>query len=201
MAKKINKDTEFEEKLRSIKEEHEVNMILINAKMSEESRQADLFRARSFNVGTSFGGVTEITMRANSGHTYWAPLQPVEVVEIIQQLASNIGCHVALKPREDFASWRDWNVSEQEKISSNGWPPHVNDMTPYLGVGNGTPHLESAPGRVSQELSNKIGRPLSDSEPVQAYTEKVRSQENDETIMVSKKNINKRSSKRTTDTP
>ena len=201
MAKKNDKDIEFEDRLKKIKEEHEVNMILIGARMAEESRQADLYRARSFNVGTSFGGVTEITMRANSGHTYWAPLQPVEVVEIIQQLASNIGCHVALKPREDFASWRDWKVSDQEKLSLNGWPPHVNDITPHLGIGNGAPHLEAAPGRVSHELSNKVGKPVSNPEPVQVHIEEDRSQENDGTIMASKKTINKRNSKRTTDAP
>jgi hypothetical protein len=45
----------------------------------------------------------------------WCIMQPVEVTELIHQLAANIGCHIAVKPRDDFASWREWRVSEAEK--------------------------------------------------------------------------------------
>ena len=79
------------------------------------SYQAELNRARSVTVGTAFGGVTEISMRAIDGKTIWSLMQPVEVVEFIHQLAGNIGCHIAIKPRDDFSSWREWRVPEAEK--------------------------------------------------------------------------------------
>lgn len=92
-------------------------------------------RARSITVGTAFGGTTEISMRSDSGQNLWCLMQPVEVVELIHQLAANVGCHIALKPRKDFAAWRDWRVDEEEKLAYNGWAPFVNDMAPYNQLG------------------------------------------------------------------
>ena len=117
----------------------------IEEQMIADNRVGDLSRARSITVGTSFGGVTEIMMRGNNGYM-WTPMQPVEVVELINQLAANIGCHIALKPKKDFASWRDWRVTEEEKAHLNGHAPFVNDMAPFMQVGiNGIhPKLEQA---------------------------------------------------------
>lgn len=103
-------------------------------KMSVASLEGDMNRARSVTVGTCFGGTTEVMMRGNSSYM-WCALQPVEVIELIHQLAANVGCNVALKPRKDFASWRDWRVTEEDKIAYNGWPPFVNDMAPYNQLG------------------------------------------------------------------
>lgn len=72
-------------------------------------------RARSITVGTAFGGVTEIMMRKNDGGVIWCVLQPVEVVELIHQLSANIGCHISIKPRSDFSSWRGWNTDRNEE--------------------------------------------------------------------------------------
>lgn len=104
-------------------------------RMGEESRLGDLNRARSITVGTAFGGTTEIGMRCNDGRFVWSLMQPVEVIELIHQLAANVGCHLHLTPRRDFSSWRDWRVSEQESLHLNGHPPFSNDMALHMGVG------------------------------------------------------------------
>jgi hypothetical protein len=65
----------------------------------------------------------------------WCLMQPVEVIELIHQLAANIGCHIAVKPRDDFGSWREWRVSESEKKHLNGHPPFANDMAVFQQVG------------------------------------------------------------------
>jgi hypothetical protein len=92
-------------------------------------------RARSFMVGTSFGGTTEISMRMEDGRTIWSSMQPVEVTELIHQLAANIGCHVQLTPRNDFASWRNWRVTEHQHKHLQGHPAFPNDMEPHANVG------------------------------------------------------------------
>jgi len=107
--------------------------------MEEERIRQDfesmLNRARSVMVGTAFGGVTEISMRSNDGRVLWTPMQPVEVTELIHQLAANIGCHIHLTPRDDFASWRNWRVTEQQHKHLRGHPPHPNDISPHVRVG------------------------------------------------------------------
>lgn len=103
--------------------------------MTYESRQGDMLRARSVTVGTCFGGTTELMMRGNNGSILWTPMQPVEVIELIHQLAANVGCHIQIQPRKDFSSWREWNLTEDEKTHLNGHPPFVNDMAPFQQLG------------------------------------------------------------------
>jgi hypothetical protein len=118
----------------------------IEEKMMVENRHGDLRRARSVTVGTAFGGTTELMMRGNDGNVIWAIMQPVEVVELIHQLSANIGCHIHMQPRNDFASWRNWRVSPEEKLHLNGHPPFVNDMAPHMAVGANLPPPEQQPG-------------------------------------------------------
>lgn len=96
---------------------------------------SNLNRARSINVGTSFGGTSEIMMRGDGDKFIYCILQPVEVIELIHQLCANVGCIAELKPRNDFASWRDWRVSEAETKHLNGHPPFVNDMAVFQRLG------------------------------------------------------------------
>jgi hypothetical protein len=111
-------------------------------------------RARSVCVGTAFGGVTEISMRCDDGRTIWALMQPVEAIELIHQLAANVGCHINLQPRRDFSSWRDWKRTEEElahfrgqqHLPGVGHPPHSNDMAPHNSVGANLPPPELQPG-------------------------------------------------------
>ena len=100
-----------------------------------EDAQSTDNRARSITVGTAFGGTTEIMMRSDAGRHIWCIMQPVEVIELIHQLAANVGCHIHIKPRQDFGSWRDWKVTEEERLHYNGHAPHVNDMAPHHEVG------------------------------------------------------------------
>ena len=96
---------------------------------------SNLDRARSINVGTAFGGTTEIIMRGNDARYLWCVMQPVEVIELIHQLSANVGCNVELKPRQDFSSWRDWRVSEAEKKHLQSHAPFVNDMAAFQKLG------------------------------------------------------------------
>lgn len=125
-----------------------------NEQQAIDNVQANLNRARSITVGTAFGGYTELMMRSNSGNVLWCAMQPVEIVELIHQLAANIGCHIWIQPRKDFASWRDWKYTEEELAHYRGqqvapavgWPPHVNDMAPFVKKGADLPPPEQQPG-------------------------------------------------------
>ena len=129
----------------------------IEDQMRIDNRQSDLRRARSITVGTAFGGTTEVMLRGNDGNIIWTILQPVEVIELIHQLSANVGCHIQLQPRSDFASWRQWNYTEEELrhyrhggaqlISPGmGCAPMVNDMAPHTNRGQVLPKPEEQPG-------------------------------------------------------
>lgn len=99
--------------------------------------EANNSRAQSITVGTAGGGTIEITMRSAGGDFLWNTYQPVEIVELINQLAAGIGCHIHIIPREDFASWRNWQVSEKELAHARGiqhqpaigFPPFAKSLT------------------------------------------------------------------------
>lgn len=78
----------------------------------EQNEYADLknnqCRARSFSVGTATGGIIEVSMRADIA-SLWYLLHPVEAVEMIEQLAAAAGLQVALRPKQDFTTWRSWD--------------------------------------------------------------------------------------------
>jgi len=144
------------------------------AKLDVENLESNLNRARSITVGTSFGGTTEIMMRSDGGRHIWCVMQPVEVIELIHQLAANVGCQALVKPREDFAKWRDWTLTEEEKKHYGNWPPFVNDISDvqrmgtdlkniaqFIGhrSGDGAPNLMvDKEGLLNNELINKNGR-------------------------------------------
>jgi len=107
----------------------------LEAKMDLENRESNYNRARSISVGTAFGGTSEIMMRGDGGRHLWCIMQPVEVIELIHQLAANVGCNAQITPRKDFSSWRDWRVSEAEKKHLNGHVPFVNDMAVVQQLG------------------------------------------------------------------
>lgn len=143
------------EALRKQMQQQEEELIL-------KSRASELCRARSVTVGTGNGGVTEIMMRSANGYM-WQILQPVEIIEFIHTLAGAVGCNVEVKPRKDFASWRNWKYSESElefyregggaltnrKIAS-GWPPYANDIFPHASRALKMPPVEKQPGMPSE---------------------------------------------------
>ena len=135
--------------------------------LDEEQTRQDLedakYRARGITVGTAFGGTTEVTMRGPGASFLYSLMQPVEVVELIHQLSANIGCHINILPRRDFASWRDWKVSDEElahakglqNLQGVGWPPFVNDMTPHMQIGANLASAEEQPGFIAQNVQEK----------------------------------------------
>jgi hypothetical protein len=144
----------------------------LEAKMTASSRSGDMRRARSVLVGTSFSGTTEVTMRGMDGSILWTPMQPVEVIELIHQLAASVGCHINLQPRQDFSSWRNWR-SDEDIAKLNGSLPFSNELP--LDKRHSLPPPEEQPGM-------NINR------------------SNDHAV-ATKKTVNKRSTKRTTKTP
>jgi hypothetical protein len=131
-------------------------------------------RAQAITIGTAGGGTTEITMRSAHGQFLWNVYQPVEVVELINQLAANIGCHIHIQPRNDFSSWRQWReLSEAERLHLNGFPPFPNDMALSSRVGTGKIEMKD---RLKIEAAQKA-----------------KEQEN---AVATKKTVNKRSTKR-----
>lgn len=119
------------------------------------SHQAELNRARSVTVGTAFGGMTELSMRAIDGKTIWCIMQPVEVIELIHQLAANVGCHIAIKPRDDFGSWREWRIPESEKKHLNGHPPFANDISVFQRLGAAGFNQQEAEAAIEKWISQK----------------------------------------------
>jgi hypothetical protein len=103
MRKKVQKESKIRARINEIYEENELANL-------EASRN----RARSFSVGTAFGGIVEVSMRGDFNNLYCL-LQPVEAVEFIEQLAAAAGLQVALRPRQDFATWRGWDVDAEDR--------------------------------------------------------------------------------------
>ena len=128
----IKKIRETENKIQA---ELRAKIMRLEADMDLENRESNRNRARSITVGTAFGGTAEIMMRGDGGRHLWCLMQPCEVVELINQLAANVGCNAELKPLNDFASWRDWRVSEAEKKHLSGHVPFVNDMAVFQQLG------------------------------------------------------------------
>jgi hypothetical protein len=120
-------------------------------KMKQQDIENDIAanqnRARAVTVGTAFGGATELMMRKPDGNVVWAVLQPVEVIELLHQLAAGVGCHLHLRPREDFASWRNWKTETPEEIRHlNGHPPFASDINPHELRARMLPKPENQPG-------------------------------------------------------
>lgn len=94
-----------------------------NAEQQIKQLEDNNNRARSITVGTAFGGSIEICMRVD-GNTVWAVLQPVEALEFAHQIAAAAGCHVSMRPRQDFGSWREWKPDEALAFQYPAWSNH-----------------------------------------------------------------------------
>ena len=97
------KPSEMRQKIHDLCEENEYYSIKQNRN-----------RARSITVGTAFGGVVEVNMRSDAASVY-AQMQPTEAIELIEQLAAGVGIEIAMRPKQNFASWRGW----EEVIGNN----------------------------------------------------------------------------------
>lgn len=83
------------------------------------SIQQNTNRARSVTVGTAFGGVVELILRSDAA-TVWAQMQPVEAIELMEQIAAGCGVEIAMRPKQNFASWRGWEEILEQKIQIEG---------------------------------------------------------------------------------
>jgi hypothetical protein len=160
-----------------------------------DSFESNLSRARSISVGTCFGGTTEVLMRGDGGRHMWCAMQPVEVTELIHQLAANIGCHIAIKPRDDFASWREWRVSEAEKKHLNGSAPFVNDMAVFQQLGASGFNQEQAEATMNQWLGQEKYEYVNGGATIKQPKKELK---NGTDTVAAKKTVNKRTTKRTT---
>jgi len=127
------------------KKEHKKLLEQLDLERQLRELKANEARSQSLSIGSAGNGCTEISMRSTCGTFLWGIYQPVEVMEFIHQLAANVGCHIAVKPRQDFASWRDWK-EEDYMISGNGFPPFANDLALHTDTGAGLPPAEKQPG-------------------------------------------------------
>ena len=97
------KPSEMRKKIHDLCEENEYHAVKQNR-----------YRARSVTVGTAFGGVVEINLRSDAASVF-AQMQPTEAIELIEQLAAGVGIEIAMRPKQNFASWRGW----EEVIGNN----------------------------------------------------------------------------------
>ena len=159
-----------------------------------DSFESNLSRARSISVGPCFGGTTEVMMRGDGGRHMWCAMQPVEVTELIHQLAANIGCHIAIKPRDDFASWREWRVSEAEKKHLNGFAPFVNDMSVFQQLGASGFNQAEAEATMDHWLQQEEYEYVNGGATIKQPKKEL---SNGKDTVAAKKTVNKRTTKRT----
>lgn len=133
--KKQEVKSKIKEKINEIYQENEYANLVQNKN-----------RSRSITVGTAFGGAVEISMRGDY-HNLWAIIQPVEVVELIEQLASGVGLQVAMRPKQDFASWRGWNVDIEDKYWAGSAPRQIEESSQYH---------EKLLNQAKEEVDNKL---------------------------------------------
>ena len=159
----------------------------VERELAVKNVESNVNRARSITVGTAFGGTTEVSMRGNGDRFLYSIMQPVEVIELIHQLAANIGCHIAVKPRDDFGSWREWRVPESEKKHLQGHAPFVNDMAVFQRLGAIGFDQAQAEATMEHWLSQK------EYEYVNGGAQMKKEQANEK--VATKKTVNRRSSK------
>lgn len=115
-------------------------------------------RARSFTVGTAFGGVVEVGMRGDF-HSLWCLLQPVEAVEFIEQLAAAAGLQVAVRPKQDFSTWRSWNFDTDSRYWVGAAPWQLPDHAENKQLNGSEENVNSLPqseeGNVEYKEENK----------------------------------------------
>jgi hypothetical protein len=175
-----------------MKKETKNKLAEIQAQQDIANFESNLTRARSVTVGTCFGGTTELMMRGTDGSVLWSQMQPVEVIELIHQLAANVGCHLTLTPRQDFSSWREWRVSEAEKQHLNGHAPFVNDMATFQQLGASNFDQAKAESSVKEELEQKEYVYVNGG----ARRVPIKEQENGKTV-ATEETVKRRSTKRT----
>lgn len=104
-------DSEIRKKIKQVCEENELQSIL-------ETRS----RSRALHVGQSCGGTIEFAMRNEWSHLFYIA-NPVEAIEIMGSIAAACGVEIAMRPRNDFSSWRSWDTSLPSSVHWMGAAP------------------------------------------------------------------------------
>tara|TARA_R110000765_G_scaffold62909_1_gene122274 strand:+ start:129 stop:599 length:471 start_codon:yes stop_codon:yes gene_type:complete len=111
----------------------------------KQSFEQEKFRAQSIMVGRVGAGTTEVSLRGLDGDYLFILLHPTEVIELLHQLAANTGCTLDIRPRQDFASFREWpNSNQDEEKLSTSFPPHPKLVSDYNTIGSGDPTAGSS---------------------------------------------------------
>jgi hypothetical protein len=119
-------------------------------------------RAKSFLVGTTTGGIVEVSMRADTANL-WYLLHPVEAVEVIEQIAAAVGLQVALRPKQDFSTWRSWDTTIPGCVQWLGAAPwQMSDEQREYLTGLKEKNIEAIEG--SKEDVNKLEASKDESE-------------------------------------
>jgi len=147
----MNEQTELRKKIHEVYEQNELDSLF-----------SMRHRARSITVGTAFGGICEISMRTENNYMY-AQIQPIEVVELIEQLAAGIGVEIAMRPKKNFASWRGWEEVIDQRIGwdriawkgSAAWQLNGNQLEENLKRLEGTEEKKSLPESKSTSKTRK----------------------------------------------
>jgi hypothetical protein len=142
------KSSEMREKIHSIHEENEFKSIMDNRN-----------RSRSITVGTAFGGTIEIVMR-NEFHVLYTLLQPVEAVEIMEQIAAGCGIEIAMRPKQNFTSWRGWSIDDNNPDcymkGSAPWQLEGQEFSKKLQAVREDMQLEIEKARIQVQLEKEL---------------------------------------------
>ena len=99
-------------KIEELRKQIELECVINELDSLKDSRH----RSRNLTVGTCFGGVVNVAMNNEHYHMY-CQLQPTEAIEIIEQLAAGVGVEIAMRPKQNFASWRGWEEVIDQRIA------------------------------------------------------------------------------------
>lgn len=129
-----------------------------NIEAQKRSIKQEKFRAQSVMVGKVGAGATEMSLRGVDGSYLFIVLHPSEVIELIHQTAANIGCTVAITPREDFASYRAWPNSSEITGETNGHSPHAKLANGFekIGIAAPTTSNNSVTAHKENESTKKV---------------------------------------------
>ena len=116
-----------------------------NLASQKRSVKQEEFRAQSIMVGKIGAGTTEVSLRGLDGDYLFIILHPTEVIELLHQLAANTGCTLDIHPRQDFASYREWpNSNQDKKEPSTPFAPHAELAFDYSSIGSIGPIAEGS---------------------------------------------------------
>jgi len=93
-----------------------------NEKRELDALRSNDNRARAISCGQMTGGLIEIMLRADTTFLYYI-CNPVEAVELMEQLAAACGIEILKRPKQDFTAWRSWDLDQPNGVHWKGAAP------------------------------------------------------------------------------